>query len=84
MRPRKQVIWIVVPAYCFIILHPTLTCVNQPKALLTSERYHATIAINEHNGWETTGRYRKIRWRKKYNSLREMWWDQSLGPFHLP
>ena len=59
MRPRKQVIWIVGPACCFIILHPILTRVNQPKALLTSERYHVTIATNEHNGWETTGKCRK-------------------------
>jgi hypothetical protein len=43
-----------------------------------------TIATNEHNGWETTGKHRKILWRKKHNSLREMWWDPFLGPFYLP
>jgi hypothetical protein len=46
MRPLKEVMWIVVPAHSFILLHPTLTCVNQSKALFTSERYHVTIATN--------------------------------------
>jgi len=26
--------------YCYILLHTTLTYTNQPKALVTSRRYH--------------------------------------------